>query len=414
MAIDKLTITRQQARRFLLEYQGLGQSFELQGKQGILDYIRRVGYIQFDSLNIAGRNPELVLQARIPDFKPVMLHDLLYKERLLLDGPDKEMCIYSVSDWPYFRRQREAALQRFGNNRRPIVPFLPQVRQEITKRGPLSSLDLEFDQIVDWPWAPTRLSRAALESMYLWGELIIHHKVNTRKVYDFAHHHLPAELLATPEPNKPEEEYREWLVLRRIGAVGMLWSRSGDAWRGIQSKDRQATLTRLLKQKTLQEIEIEGIKFPFYIRTANKSRLDSKSAIKNQKPHAAILAPLDNLLWDRNMVKALFDFEYRWEVYKPAAERKYGYYVLPVLYGDRFIARFEPGKDPVSKGLIIKNWWWEPKVNPSAALKRALQSCFQGFLHYLGTDTLVISNIIRNNARLGFLEIDKQTGNIEE
>ena len=392
---EKLAITRQQARRFLLYYQGLWHSFEFQGKQGVLNYIRRVSCIQFDSLNIVGRNPELVLQARIPDFKPAMLHDLLYQDRLLLDGLDKEMSIYSVTDWPYFRRYREAAQRRFGNENQPIMPFLPQVRQEIKKQGPLSSIDLEFDQLVDWPWAPTRLSRAALESMYLWGELIIHHKTNTRKVYDFTHHHIPANILTIPDPNRTEEQYQEWFVLRRIGAVGLLWGRAGDAWNGIhriESKERNGALARLLKQKSILEIEVEGIKYPFYLRTADKPMFDAILKSVKQTPRAAILAPLDNLLWDRNMLKELFDFEYRWEVYKPVKDRKYGYYVLPVLYDDRFIARFEPGKDSASKSLVIKNWWWEPGIKPTAIMQRALQLCFQRFLKYLGSDKLIIGD----------------------
>ena len=405
-----LKITKQQARRFILAYQGLGHSFEFSGNQGILEFIRRVGCIQFDSLNIVGRNPELVLQARIPDFNPAMLHDLLYKDRLLLDGLDKEMSIYRVEDWPYFRRHREVALKRFGNDNRPIVPFLPRVRQEINKRGPLSSIDLEFDQLVDWPWAPTRLSRAALESMYLWGELIIHHKVNTRKVYDFSQNHIPPELLTIPDPNATEEQYHDWFITRRIGAVGMLWGRSGNAWQGIHqtnSQVRYAALTRLLKQKTIIEIAVEGCKYPFYIRSLDKPLLESMLKPAKSTPRASIMAPLDNLVWDRNMLRELFDFEYRWEVYKPVAERKYGYYVLPVLYGDKFIARFEPGKDRANQALIIKKWWWEPGIKPSAAMRHALQLCFQRFRNYLGTDGLIIDDKTEKDSGLVWLQTEK-------
>ncbi len=141
----------------------------------------RLGCIQFDPLNIVTRSPELVLQARVSDFNPGMLSDLLYQDRLLLDGLDKNMAIYALEDWPYFQRRRKAARQRAGKSHEAVEVILPQVRQEIEARGPLSSLDLDFGRSVDWAWAPTRLARAALESMYLWGELVIHHKVNTRQ-----------------------------------------------------------------------------------------------------------------------------------------------------------------------------------------------------------------------------------------
>ena len=103
-----------------------------------------------------------------------------------------------------------------------------------------------------------------------------------------------------------------------------------------------------------------------------------------------MMAPLDNLLWDRRLVQELFDFTYRWEVYKPRAERRYGYYVLPVLYGDRFIARFEPGRDKRSGALVIKQGWWEPGIVMSDALQSAVRRCLQRFLAYLGTDQLQI------------------------
>jgi uncharacterized protein YcaQ len=117
-------------------------------------------------------------------------------------------------------------------------------------------------------------------------------------------------------------------------------------------------------------------------------------------PRAAILAPLDNLLWDRRLVKELFDFAYIWEVYKPAEQRAYGYYVLPVLYGDRLIARFEPGREKHSGALIIKNWWWESNVTPSQRMKSDLRDCFQRFLKYLGTEELVVESKAARQAGL--------------
>ncbi len=389
--MKQLVLTKGQARQLLLKHQGLNLPREFSGKTGVLDFIRRVGCIQYDALNIVGRNPELVLQARIPDFRHQMLYELLYEERRLLDGPDKEMSIYCVEDWPYFRRRRQQARDRFGNSSRPIMPFLPQVRRKIEEHDPLSSSDLDFNQMVDWPWAPTRLSRAALESMYLWGELVIHHKENTRKVYDFSHRHVAERLLKAPEPNETEAEYHDWYVLRRVGAVGLLWGKSGDALRdihGMRSEERRASIARLLKQRKLLEFKVEGIKYPLYMRATDKDSIGSATESARSVPQAAILAPLDNLLWDRDLVKALFDFEYRWEVYKPVKERQYGYYVLPVLYGDRFIARFEPGRDKEQGALLIKNWWWEPGIAPSADVSLALNHCFERFLEYLGCKRL--------------------------
>ena len=103
------------------------------------------------------------------------------------------------------------------------------------------------------------------------------------------------------------------------------------------------------------------------------------------------------------MVKQLFGFDYTWEVYKPVAERKYGYYVLPILYGDRFIARFEPGRDKKSGALIIKNWWWESGVELSTEMKAALRDCFARFLAYLGTDNVEVDKALARREGLDWL-----------
>jgi uncharacterized protein YcaQ len=120
-------------------------------------------------------------------------------------------------------------------------------------------------------------------------------------------------------------------------------------------------------------------------------------------PRAAILAPLDNLLWDRRLVEAIFGFEYTWEVYKPVAERRYGYYVLPILYSDRFVARFEPGRDKGSGALMVKNWWWEPDVAPSDEMRSALRRCFERFLGFLGADAIRVERTAEEQADIGWL-----------
>jgi len=144
--MEALALTQQQARRFILAHQGLWPPYAAQGKAGALDIIRHLGCIQFDPLNIVGHNQELVLQSRVDGFRPHMLRELLYNERRLLDGLDKVMSIYSVEDWPYFRRRREAARNSDGRSAEAVRAVLPQVRAALVARGPLSSLDLDMGE----------------------------------------------------------------------------------------------------------------------------------------------------------------------------------------------------------------------------------------------------------------------------
>jgi uncharacterized protein len=391
-----MQITKSQARRFLLAYQGLWPPCSLDGKTGIMAYMQRTRCIQYDPLDIVGTNPDLVLQARVAGYRPEMLRELLYQERRLLDGWDKNVSIYPVEDWPFFRRVRAADRRRLEELPEPVQAILPQVRTAIRQHGPLSALELkELGRPLTWDWGwSVSLGKAALESLYFAGELAIHHRVHTRKYYDLVERCLSEDLLRAAEPNPSEEEFQDWYVQRRIGSVGLLWNRAGDGWLGmrpIKSLQRKAALERLVGQGAMQIVQVEGLSEPFYYRSQDQEFLEQALQTSGAEPQAAALAPLDNLLWDRRLLRELFDFDYTWEVYVPADKRRYGYYVLPMLYGERFIARFEPGRVGKRGPLTIENWWWEAGVNPSEKMKTALVAWMGNFLSYRGDRGLALS-----------------------
>ncbi|OPA75370.1 hypothetical protein BVG16_21165 [Paenibacillus selenitireducens] len=382
--LETITLTKLQARRFLLYYHGLLGKFQFTGKEGVMSYIRRVGCIQFDPLNVVGMNPELVLQSRIQDFDRNLLWDLLYKERRLIDYWDKNMSIFPIEDWPYFWRCRKNHQTWCNSN----IEIVDQVYAEISNRGYLCSGDIDYQEKIDWSWGATRLSRAALEGMYHAGYLGIHHKVNTRKYYDLAERLIPKDLYTSTDPFQTNEQYYEWYVLRRIGSIGLLWNRPSDAWLGInglKSLQRNQAFEKLMDEQRIIEVKVEGMPYPFYIRSIDINILHKAMENNTTDKRSSILAPLDNLLWDRTLIKALFDFEYRWEVYKPVAERKYGYYVLPVLYDDQIVARFEPLKHTANEPLFIKNWWWEDQTIITPSMKESIKVCLERFATILGT-----------------------------
>ncbi|MEK4058792.1 MULTISPECIES: winged helix-turn-helix domain-containing protein [Paenibacillus] len=393
-------ISKKQARLFLLQHQGLISGGLPGGKTGIYEFVRHVGCIQYDPLNIAGHNHELVLQARVPGFIPAQANELLYQDRLLTDGWDKNMSIYCTEDWPCFQRLREAASGHHQRNE-PLEATVLQVRDALSQRGPLSSLDLEGKEKIDWAWAPARLSRAALETMYFRGEVSIHHRVHTRRYYDFTSRLLPEQVVAAADPNPTTEQYHDWYVQRRIGSIGLQWNKSGDGWLGIsglKSKERTAAVQRLLQIDSLREVHVEGIKLPLYMRTMDAPELEAVLQLEEEaedsgRSHstvnfAAALAPLDNLLWDRELIRQLFGFHYRWEVYKPVVEREYGYYVLPLLYGDRFIGRFEPVMNRKSGILTITRWWWEPEEVLTAEMVPALRQALSCLARCTGASAI--------------------------
>ncbi len=401
-----ITLSMAEARRFILMHQSLWPPRNLKGEEGALSFLRSVRCIQYDPLNIVGHNHQLVMQSRVSDFAPSLLDKLLYEKRVLVEGWDKQMSLYPLEDWPYFHRRRAIARRLRLQDSDDADRILSDVYAKIQAQGPLSSIDLEHDEKVLWPWGPARISRAALESMFWRGDLVIHHRVHTRRFYDLAERHIPRGLLSTPDPHSSVEDYHDWHILRRLRGIGLLWARSGDAWLeiiGAKTPERCRALTRLHEGRKVLRVHVKELDVPLYMAARDRPTLDQVSAVRSPLPRATIIAPLDNLLWDRNLVRALFGFDYVWEVYKPLSERRFGYYVLPILYGDRFIARFEPGR--MEDGTLhVKNWWWEHDIKLTSTMKQALIHCFRSFLRYLHAPALQINKSVAHRANIGWLK----------
>lgn len=390
-----ITLDAKTARRFLLAHHGLMPPRAMAGKTGILEYIARVGCIQYDTINVVGRNADLVLQSRVKNYSPEILDSLLYQERLLIDGWDKLASLYLTSDWPYFARQRQAMVAAHRRRNAKTAEIEDHVIERITSEGPLSSLAFDHDESgeVAWFWGPTKLARAALETLFATGELGIHHKIGTRRIFERIENLLPESLIKSPDPNKTLQDYHDWHVHRRVGSMGLATLRSAEYWlgiRGMKSPERLATIIRLTEQGALIPVAVEGTHDqPLFIRSKDLQTL--RNLPRRAKDRAAFIAPLDNLIWNRKFIASLFGFDYIWEVYKPPAKRRYGYYTLPVLYGDCFIARVDSKLDRKTNTWNILGWWWETGVEIDSLVYSAIQECIQAFIAYLGATDASVS-----------------------
>ena len=403
---NPFVISQQTARRTLLTCQGLYPPRSGSGKRGAKSFLKKVRSIQFDPINVVGRNPDLVLQSRVKDFRPKLLDELLYKDRFIVDNWDKMASLSLTEDWPYFSHHRSRMNDIFGVPTDVVMSLAPTVLDQIKREGPQCSLDYKFDEKTDWSWGPTRVTRASLEGLFKIGKLGVHHRVNNRRYFDLIENLLPAEVLEKSDPNQTLREYQHWHIKRRINALGLAHPNVGEQWGGmigVKSPVRQQILRELAEEGDLLKVEVEELPGDvFYLRQEDKKLINrSKKEINTQE--AAFIAPLDNLLWDRKTVKRLFDFSYMWEVYKPKEKREYGYYVLPVLYGDRFVARLDPGFDKKSRILTINNWWWEDDVNPDGDMTSALKRCLGDFMNYLEADQLRYSKILLKKGNMDWL-----------
>lgn len=372
-------LTKIQARRFLLRHHGLLGEHIFAGKEGVLSFIKQCGCIQYDPIDVCGKNSELVLQSRVKGFTKSMLTEMLYTDRHLVDHFDKNMAIYPVTDWPFFTRER-AKYDTLGRSHEEVNAAIETIYDLLKTHECITSREAGMDQKVDWYWSATTLSRAVLETLYFRGKLCIHHKQHTVKHYAKAEDLLPQEILSQPDPHTTEEDYRAFRILRRIGAVGLLWNKPSDAYLCIEGqKDggRDAAFAQLIAQDALVQVLVEDIAEPLYARKTEEALLDEILMDTPYRPRMAFIAPLDCLLWDRKLIEKLFNFSYTWEIYTPVNKRKYGYYVLPIVCGDAFVGRIEVVADRKARILRVKAVWWENKSH-----EKELTQCLKRFAKF--------------------------------
>jgi uncharacterized protein YcaQ len=386
-----LSVSKDDIRSYLVHYHSLDNFNNLSGEPGVKSIFKRIGSIQYDPLNVVGRNPDLVLQSRVKGFTAEILNKLLYKNRCLVDAWDKEMSIYRTEDWQFFNRVRKCKdksykklLERRGQTE--VLSYTKKIMQEFKDRGSLAARDIDLGKCKSNRWGHRNISGAALDYLFSIGKLGVYEKKNAIRVYDLMEKLIPNKLINAQEPFKNDMEFFEWYILRRIGSIGIHWLRNGLGWNGyfINDKKLRIEIFKILERKGLIiKINIPEINEEFYIRQQDMEFLNKKPDYDN---NIRFLAPLDNMVWDRLMVNKLFDFQYSWEVYLPTEKRKYGYYVLPVLYQNKIIARMEPQKHEISKPFSIKNWWWEPEILINNKLKSAIKNGLNQFSEYLNTD----------------------------
>ncbi len=254
--------------------------------------------------------------------------------------------------------------------------------------GPQSTAAFsEHGHAVEWWWAPTRASRAVMEALFVSGRIGIARREGNRRYYDLMERLVPASLMKVKES---EEDAMTHRLLSRFRATGMTTPTGTQAevmYSAGSGPERVARTQRLVERGDLLPVEVEGLKGPRYIIASEEPILASTAAADTlPPPSVSFLAPLDPLVWDRRMLRTLWNFDYLWEVYVPEAKRKWGYYVLPMLFGDRFVGRIEPRLDRKAKTLNILGIWFEPGFAPmeEPGFLLALRDALEAYRSFVG------------------------------
>jgi uncharacterized protein YcaQ len=368
-----LVADRATARRFLVTRHLLAPPRALPpGSASVRTTIERLGSLQFDPLEITGRNHDLVLAARIDGYRRSMTDALLYEDRWLYETYNKGLSLVPTAELPWYRIAWDQAAERHAEGAfREHADLVAELLERIRREGPLASSDVAPRAAIDWYWRPTNQVRAILEALAEAGILGLARRDGNRRVYDVVDRLFPADLLAE-RPDEPEQ--RRHKLLSRYRAHGLLGSRGGqgELWYGTgpTAADRYRHRDALIEAGLLLPVEVEGVRGDRLILAEEAPWLAAAEMdVRSGAPLAAgvaLLAPLDPFVWDRDLLRSLFDFDYVWEVYVPAAKRRWGYYVLPVLWGDRLVGRIEPRFERSSGTLVVLDVWWEGGFDPLA------------------------------------------------
>jgi uncharacterized protein len=332
----------------------------------VLDVFRRLGSIQFDPLAVAGRSHDLVLHARVAEYDPAWC-DLLYERREIFEAYNKGLSLVATSELPWFRVSSKNASRILAEN----ADVAGRVVERIRAEGPLSSLDFESERgaTTDWFGVPTNTVRAVLEAYAVTGVLGLSRRDGNRRYYDVVERLLPADLLAREIPLREQLRHK---LLSRYRAHGLLGvGGGGDIFGGIgpakpdpsrpEHPGRTALREELVATGELVPVEVENVRGKRLVLRAEVDLLDRPP---EPPPSVAFLPPFDPLVWDRGLLGSLFEFEYVWELFVPPEKRRWGWYVLPILFGDRLVGRIEPRIDRAGGRVQVLGLWWEDGFAP--------------------------------------------------
>jgi uncharacterized protein YcaQ len=384
-----LTVGADAARRFLVARHLLAPARAVAGgHDGVLEVLRKLGSIQFDPIAVAGRNHDLVLHARVAGYEPAWC-DELYARREIFEATNKALSFVPADEFPWFRhvwgrkgpRFHKAAL---ADNAAAAERVLAGIRAE----GPLSSRDFEREAgaTKDWFGMPENAVRSVLEAYTALGVIGLARRDGNLRYYDLLERLLPVELLAQEVPEREQLLHK---LLSRYRAHGLLAAggAGGTFDRIANPPERNELRKELVERGSLVPVDVEGMRGKRFVLAEELPLLQEPP---EPPPSVALISPFDSLLWDTKLLASLFDFEHVWEGFFKADTRRWGYYVLPIVFGDRFVGRIEPRIERDDNVVQILGLWWEDGFVPERAdgFVDAMRDALRAYLRFAGADRL--------------------------
>jgi uncharacterized protein len=392
-----MAISREAAIRFLLEVQDLDGRFPAHsaGPAAVLRQVRRLECVQIDPVAAVERNQHLVLAARISGYRPAHLEALLGRG-LVFEYMANAACVIPIDDYPIFEGTRHRYRKRLAPELTRLRGVVRRIVADLEAHGAQPARAFASDHRVRGWWdtdAPkTKATSFALNLLLRTGVIIVVKRDGLERHFDLAERVVPARALRAAG-GLTTEDADEALLDKYLRAYRLFDAEDPRfGWRAMGAPARRMAILRGVRAGTLVPVTIAGIRRRYYVRAedADPLRRHERSPGAEAADGAIVrfLPPLDNLLWRRERVADLFGFQYRWEVYLPAARRRFGYYTMPILSGIRLIGRMDPCLDRVRGCLEIRRLDLEPRIRATRPLRSSLRAAFEAFAQFHGARDL--------------------------
>ena len=349
----------------------------------------RLRSVQFDPIAPVGCNHDLVLQARVPGYKVGDWQKIAYEDRQVYDGWDKMASLVPFEGWPLRRYiytvHRRGFEEKIFTDHKEAVDL---ILKEIADRGPLMPKDFEFQQRKEeWKgsWFGPSVTKQVLRALWHSGLIMTSGRKKGQHIYDLTERVVPSRLLN--EPIIAAKDAIRELVLERHRAMGIVRpTASAEVWSySVLAYDKKGAIEELAGNGQIVPVDVEGVKAhatPDFLSLLDQPPLE---------PGVVFVAPLDQFMWDRKMIAHTFGFDYAWEIYTPESKRRWGYYVLPVLFGDALVARAEFWcREGVHE---LRRWHFEPG-DPGPLFFSALERSLGEFMNYCSATRIVVDETI--------------------
>ncbi len=359
--------------------------------------VQELGFVQLDSIQRVERAHHLILGPRLTEYRPAMLDRAAFRDRAMFEHWTHDASLVPVEHLPHWKPRFAAAEARAnasqwftGRLGEDPERTVARVRARIEKEGPLRARDFESATPREaagwWSWTP---EKAALELLWRMGVFAVTRREDFHKVYDLMERVHP-EVAALPHPTRAE--HVEWACTGALERLGVATPAELAAfWAAISLAEASEWCRARVK---------EGRVVPVSVAPADRSAPKAAFALHDWQsrvsrapappPGLRLLAPFDPIIRDRKRLARLFDFDYRFEAFTPAPKRVHGYYVMPILEGDRLVGRLDPRHDRDQSLLVIQRVWWEPGVRPTRARKAMLEQAVAELAERIGAESYAL------------------------